>query len=80
MWTLILLGGRLHLLGRTVSLHLGRWTLWGPVLDGRPDMVRQSITDNCLLSSSPTITNFPVILHYYELPIAINELPGYEIH
>ena len=41
IWTLILLGGRLHLLRRTESLYLGRWTLWGPVLDGRPDMVRQ---------------------------------------
>ena len=40
IWTLILLGGRLHLLRRTESLYLGRWTLWGPVLDGRPDMVR----------------------------------------
>ena len=40
IWTLILLGGRLHLLRRTQSLYLGRWTLWGPVLDGRPDMVR----------------------------------------
>ena len=41
MWTLILLGGR-HLPRRTVSLHLGRWTLWGPVLDGRPDTVRHA--------------------------------------
>ena len=42
IWTLILLGGRLHLLRRTESLYLGRWTLWGPVLDGRPDMVRHA--------------------------------------
>ena len=42
IWTLILPGGRLHLLGRTGSLYLGRWTLWGPVLDGRPDMVRHA--------------------------------------
>ena len=44
IWTLILLGGRLHLLRRTESLYLGRWTLWGPVLDGRPDMVRQNLS------------------------------------
>ena len=43
IWTLILLGGRLHLLRRTESLYLGRWTLWGPVLDGRPDVVRQTL-------------------------------------
>ena len=43
IWTLILQGGRLHLLRRTESLYLGRWTLWGPVLDGRPDMVRQEL-------------------------------------
>ena len=39
----MILGGRLHFLRRIVSLHLGRWTLWGPVLGGRPDMVRHEV-------------------------------------
>ena len=56
IWTLILPGGRLHLLGRTGSLYLGRWTLWGPVLDGRPDMVRHTLSSEII--SAPPTRNF----------------------
>ena len=58
IWTLILPGGRLHLLGRTGSLYLGRWTLWGPVLDGRPDMVRHRCAIELGLSSVYTLNNY----------------------
>ena len=61
IWTLILLGGRLHLLRRTESLYLGRWTLWGPVLDGRPDTVRQPFSNRInSYHGNPTQDESPV--------------------
>ena len=64
IWTLMILGGRLHFLRRIVSLPLGRWTLWGPVLGGRPDMVRHLTGISTNSGDLKVILNFRSKSHF----------------